>query len=100
MDGGAINNFPVNIAKKRYPQNDIIGIALNKFKENQIIKDIIDALSISFEILLRHSTIEHMHLVKHLFYKDLPLKVLETSKKHMHKAYLEGYKDCMRHFKT
>lgn len=99
MDGWAINNFPVNIAKKRYPKNDIIGIALNKFKENQIIKNIIDALSISFEILLRHSTIEYMHLVKHLFYNDLPLKVLDTSKKHMHQAYVQGYHDCLKHFR-
>ncbi len=99
MDGGATNNFPVDIAKKRYPKNDIIGIALNKYQENQKIKNIFDTLSVSFEILLRHHTIENMASVKHLFYKDLPLKVLDISKKNMHKAYLQGYEDCMKHFK-
>jgi predicted acylesterase/phospholipase RssA len=98
MDGGATNNFPVDIAKKQYPKNEIIGIALNKFQENQNIKTIFDNLSVSFEILLRHHTIENMSAVKHLFYKDLKLKVLDINKKNMHKAYLDGYKDCIEHF--
>jgi len=98
MDGWATNNFPVSIAKKQYPNSDIIGIALNKFQEDQKIKNIFDTLSVSFEILLRHNTIEHMHLVKHLFYKNLNLKVLDINKKNMHKAYLDGYEDCITHF--
>lgn len=99
MDWGATNNFPVSIAKKKYPNNEIIGIALNKFTEQQTVKNIFDTISVSFEILLRHSTLEHMHLVDHVFYKQLPLKVLSTSKKHMRQAYVEGYKDCIEHFK-
>jgi len=99
MDGGASNNFPVNRAKKKYPDNKIIGIALNKFKEQQKIKNIFDNLSISFEILLRNHTIENMSDVDHLFYKDIPLSILDTNKKNMQKAYKEGYEDCMAHFK-
>jgi len=99
MDGGATNNFPVDLAKQKYPKNEIIGIALNKFQENQTVKTIFDNLSVSFEILLRHHTIENMSAVKHLFYKDLKLKVLDINTKNMHKAYLDGYKDCIEHFK-
>jgi NTE family protein len=99
MDGWASNNFPVDRAKKKYPNNKIIGIALNKFKEHQKIKTIFDNLSVSFEILLRNHTIENMWVVDHLFYKDIPLSVLDSNKKNMHKAYLDGYKDCMEHFK-
>ncbi len=98
MDGGATNNFPVTIAKKRYPKNEIIGIALNKFKNDQKTTNIFDALSISFEILLRHNTIIHLDIVDHLFYNDLPVKVLDISKKHMQEAYDQGYTDCMKHF--
>ena len=98
MDGWATNNFPVDLAKKQYPKNEIIGIALNKFQENQNIKTIFDNLSVSFEILLRHHTIENMSAVSHLFYKDLKLKVLDINKKNMHKAYLDGYNDCINHF--
>jgi len=100
MDGGVTNNFPVELAKQKYPKNEIIGVALNKFQEDQKIKTIFDNLSVSFEILLRHHTIENMSSVTHLFYKDLPLKVLDISKKNMHKAYLDGYKDCIEHFKN
>lgn len=99
MDGGVTNNFPVDIAKQKYPNNEIIGIALNKFQEDQKVKTIFDNLSVSFEILLRHRTIENMWAVNHLFYKDLDLKVLDISKKNMHKAYLQGYEDCVEHFK-
>lgn len=100
MDGGATNNFPVEQAKKKYPNNKIIGIALNKFKENQKIKTIFNNLSVSFEIILRHHTIENMWDVDHLFYKSIPLGILDINKKNMHKAYLEGYKDCIEHFKN
>ena len=99
MDGGATNNFPVDIAKEKYPNNDIIGIALNKFQKNQKIKTIFDSLSISIEILLRHHTVENISVVKHLFCKDLPLKVLDIRRKNMKKAYLQGYQDCLKHFK-
>lgn len=99
MDGGATNNFPVDIAKKKYPTNEIIGIALNKYKENQNIKNIFDTLSVSFEILLRNHTIENMWIVDHLFYTDIPLKVLDTNKKNMQKAYHQWYEDCIAHFK-
>lgn len=99
MDGGLTNNFPVDIARKKYPNNEMIGIALNKFQENQKPKTILDILSVSFEILIRHQTVENMWAVDHLFYKSLGLTVLDISRKHMHKAYVDGYKDCMAHFK-
>lgn len=53
VDGGTINNFPVEEAKEKYPNQEIIGIALNKFQENQPIKNIFDSLTIGYEILLR-----------------------------------------------
>ena len=99
MDGGLTNNFPVDIAKQKYPHNEMIAIALNKFQQNQKIKTILDTLSVSFEILLRHHTVENMSVVDHLFYKPLGLTVLDTSRKNMHKAYLDGHKDCIAHFK-
>ena len=100
MDGWATNNFPVDVAKKRYPKNEIIGIALNNYKEHQTIKNIFDTLSVSFEILLRNHTIENMGIVDHLLYTDIPLKVLDTNKKNMQKAYVQGYQDCIAHFRN
>lgn len=98
MDGGVTNNFPVFQAKKKYPRQEIIGIALNKFKENQKIDSLVDTLSISFEILMRYNTLENLSIVDHLFYKTVPLRVLDTNKKNILKAYEDGYKDCLAHF--
>jgi predicted acylesterase/phospholipase RssA len=53
VDGGVLNNFPVDLAKESYPKNKIIGIYLNQFLEDQKIKNIFDGLSLTYEILLR-----------------------------------------------
>lgn len=100
MDGGVTNNFPVDIAKQKYPKNEIIGIALNRFKENQKISNIVDTLSVAFEILLRSSMLENFSLVNHLFYNSIPIKVLDRDTRQMKKAYEQGYKDCMAHFQS
>jgi NTE family protein len=60
IDGGMINNFPVDLAKKKYPKAEIIGVALNKFQENQSMKNIFENLNIAFEILLRGQTVEKL----------------------------------------
>lgn len=99
MDGWVTNNFPVDIAKKKHPRQKIIGIALNRFKENQKISNIIDALSVAFEILLRSNMLENFALVDHLFYNSIPVKVLDRDTKQMKKAYEQGYQDCITHFK-
>lgn len=99
MDWWTINNFPVDIAKKKYPQAEIIGIALNKFQENQPLKNIFDTLTVWFEILLRGQTMEKCHLVDHLFYRSLSATILDTKEKDMRKIFQEGYFDCLGHFK-
>ena len=99
MDGGVTNNFPVDIAKKKYSNDEIIGIALNRFRENQKISTVIDNLSVAFEILLRKNTFENLPLVEHPFCINVPLKVLDTDKQKMKKAYEQGYKECIEHFK-
>lgn len=99
MDWGVTNNFPVDVAKKRYPKHELIWVALNRFRENQKINNVLDTLSIAFEILLRNNTIENLPLVEHPFYINVPLKVLDTNKQKMKKAYEEGYRECLNHFK-
>jgi hypothetical protein len=48
-----------------------------------------DTLSVSFEILLRNKALEGMKIVDHLFYKAIPLKLLDINKKNIAKAYIE-----------
>lgn len=98
MDGGLINNFPVDIAKKDNPHNRIIWIFLNKFVENQKINSIIDALWLSYEILMRAREMEKFELVDDLFYRDLDLHILSNNKKQMKKIFDMWYEDWIVKF--
>lgn len=99
IDGGTTNNFPVDKAKKMFPHNKIIWINLNKFSENQQIKTIFDNLSISLEILLKNKEAEKSKYVDYLFYKETWVKILETNKLKLKKAFEQGYIDCIKKFK-
>lgn len=98
VDGWTINNFPVNLAKKKYPDNEIIGVALNKFTENQQIKNIFDNLMMGYELLLRGQLVGKFDLVDHLFYRRLDASILDTKEKDMRKIFKEWYDDCIEHF--
>jgi predicted acylesterase/phospholipase RssA len=99
IDWWITNNFPVDIAKKEHPRKKIIWIYLNKFIENQKIDTLIENLTVSYEILLRASSLKKFKLVDHLFYKNIKIKILDTNKKGMEKLFIEWYKDCLKEFK-
>ncbi len=99
MDGGLINNFPVDLAKKDHPSNRIIWIFLNKFTENQKTSSLIGNLSLSYEILMRAREIEKFDLVDDLFYEDIPVSLLSTNKQHMKSIFDMGYKNGIKTFK-
>lgn len=100
IDWGTTNNFPIDIASKQYPKNKIIWINLNRFTENQKIKTIFDTLSVSLEILLRNKALLKSDKVDYLFYNDTGLKILDTKKSKMKKAFEKGYEDCIEKFKS
>ena len=98
VDGGTINNFPVDLAKEAYPKHKIIGIALNKFHNNQKLSTIFDTLLVGFDLLLKAQVVNKFDLVDHLFYKDLGVKVLDTKEKDMRRIFQQGHEDCLEHF--
>ncbi len=98
VDGGTINNFPVDIAKKKYPGKEIIGIALNKFTENQKIGNIFDSLMMWYELLFRGQLVGKFDIVDHLFYRQLDASILDTKEKDMRKIFKQGYDDALAHF--
>jgi len=98
VDGGTLNNFPVDIAKEAYPKHKVIGIALNKFHNNQKLSSIFDTLLIGFDLLLKAQVVNKFDLVDHLFYRDLGVKVLDTKEKDMRKIFQQGHEDCLAHF--
>ena len=98
VDGGVLNNFPVDIAKKDFPDHKIIWIALNKFQMNQKITTAFDNLQVNFEVMMRSKLVENTQLVDYLFYRELPLSVLSLNKKQMHKAFALWYQDGIEMF--
>ena len=81
VDWWVINNFPVDLAKKLYPRNKIIWIALHKFKKNQVIDTAVHNLMVNFEIILRSKLLENTKYVDHLFHKEIPISVLSLDKR-------------------
>ena len=70
-----------------FPKKKIIGVALNKFQENQKINSVLDNLMLTFEIMLRSKLLDNTYYVDHLFYKKVPLSVLSLDKKKQKEAY-------------
>lgn len=99
VDGWVLNNFPVDLAKNKYPYAKTIWIALNRFEKNQEIKTVKDNLLLNFEVILRSKLLENTKEVDILFYREIPIWVLSLDKEKMKKAYDMWYKDCMKKFK-
>ena len=99
VDWGVLNNFPVDLARKKYPNHEIIWIALNKFQTNQKIKSAIDNLTVNFEVMMRSKLIENTKLVDYLFYRDLNISTLSLNKKQMQEAFKLWYEDWINMFK-
>ena len=98
VDWWLLNNFPVDLAKKIYPFNKIIWIALNWFTKNQKIETVKDNLLVSFEVILRSKLLENTQDVDTLFYREIPIWVLSLDKEKMQKAYDMWYRDCIKQF--
>ena len=98
VDGGVLNNFPVDLAKERYPHHKLIGIYLNKFLEDQKIKNIFVGLSLTYEILLRWPSLPKLDIPDHLFYRDLEIPILSMDLKKMKQIFLLGYADGLKEF--
>lgn len=98
VDWWILNNFPVDLAKQRYPHNKIIWIALNWFEKDQVINTVRDNLMVNFQVILRSKLVEDTKKVDILFYREIPIWVLSLDKEKMQKAYKMWYKDCMKKF--
>lgn len=96
IDGWVLNNFPVEIAQKKYPNNKIIWIFLNQYSENPKPTNILDVLSVTFGILMRWPSLSKLDIPDILFNRELWLKTLDINKKEMKKVFEQGYKDGIK----
>jgi NTE family protein len=98
MDGGLIDNFPTTMAQKMYPHHKIIGVALNKFREYQTPKSIVDSLLIALEIMLRKDMVKRTENMDIVFYEEIDCGRLERNKTKLQKTFEQGYKAGMQKF--
>ena len=99
IDGWALNNFPVDLAKKDYPNHEIIWIALNKFQTNQKITSAFENLIVTFQVIMRSKLLHNIKKVDYLFYRQLDIGPLTFNKKQMHEAFALWYEDWCKMFK-
>jgi NTE family protein len=98
VDGGVMNNFPVDFAKKRFPTKEIIGITMSQFKENQPVKSIISMTQVCFDLMFAKKVEENKKLTDHLFYRKTELNGIDNDVQKIRKGYIQGYKDGMTYF--
>lgn len=95
-DGGIIDNFPTSIAQRTYPHHQIIGVALNKFKEHQEPKNIVETLILTLEVMMRKDIVKRIKEIALSFYEDIDCKRLERDKRKRKKAFDQGYYSGMK----
>lgn len=98
VDGGVMCNFPLEYAKKDYPEQQIIGVYLGQFKKHQPIRSLIDTLLISYGILMQGHLLKDLDQVDYLFKRELSVSTLEASEKKLRELFVLGYEDGMQKF--
>ena len=98
VDGGVLNNFPVDLAQEAYSHHKLIGIYLNKFLEDQEIKNVFAGISLAYEILLRWPSLPKLDIPDVLFYKALDIPILSVDVKKMKELFLMWYADGLKEF--
>lgn len=93
IDGGATNNFPTDLARKQFPDHKIIWISLNKYRKNPKIRNLLDNLMISFEMMLRKDIEAKGALADVFFCRSLETAVLEFNTTKLKKLFQLGYED-------
>ncbi|MDO4713163.1 MAG: patatin-like phospholipase family protein [bacterium] len=98
VDGGVMCNFPLEYARKSYPDLEVIGVYLGQFKKHQPIKSMIDTLLLSYEVSMQAHLLKDLDKADYLFKRDLEVALLETSEEKIRKIFELGYQDGMQCF--
>ena len=93
IDWFVLNNFPVDLAKKSYPNHEIIWIELNPFIPNQKINTTIDNLTLAFDILMHSNLIKKKKYIDYLLCGDPSMWVLSLKDDDMVKSFNLWYNE-------
>lgn len=100
VDGGILNNFPIDLAKEAYPESKIIGILLGKFKKHQKVNNMLENLSICYEVAMRGRLTKNLTKADILIHRELNIGMLETDEKKIRKIFKQGYEDGLKSFSS
>ncbi|MDR3168954.1 MAG: patatin-like phospholipase family protein [Candidatus Peribacteria bacterium] len=70
-DGGIVDNFPTQLAQTTYPNHKIIGVALNKFRENKNPTNLISTFLTAYAIVMRKDLVKKSKEIEVAFYEDI-----------------------------
>jgi NTE family protein len=98
VDGGVMENFPVEQAKSYYPEKEVIGVTLSKYKKNQKVDGIISNALVSFDLVLSKNLEKNIALVDHLFYKETGLTTTDKDEEKIREVFNTGYEDALAYF--
>lgn len=100
IDGWVTNNFPIDVAKKLYPDEKQIGILLSKFKKNQKIENLVDTLQVTYDLLLKWHLSQTFNEADILFYRDLKTGMTENNAKKLQHLFEIWYQDGLDTFSS
>lgn len=96
VDGGVLCNFPLEYAKKDYPEYETIGIYLWQFKKDQPVRNLMDTLLLSYAVSMQAHLLKDLDQVDYLFKRDLNVGVLDSDEDKIRAIFEQGYQDGIR----
>lgn len=98
VDGGVLCNFPLEYAKRDYPEQEVIGIYLGQFKKDQPVRNLMDTLLLSYAVSMQAYLLKDLDQVDYLFKRELNVGVLDTAEEKIRDIFDQGYEDGLQKF--
>lgn len=98
VDGGVLCNFPLEYAKRDYPEQEVIGIYLGQFKKDQPVRNLMDTLLLSYAVSMQAYLLKDLDQVDYLFKRELNVGVLDSDEEKIRDIFDQGYEDGLQKF--
>lgn len=100
VDGGVLCNFPLEYAKRDYPEQEVIGIYLGQFRKDQPVNSLMDTLMLSYMVSMQAHLLKDLDQVNYLFKRKLKVGVIDTAEEKIRDIFDQGYEDGLQKFWT
>ena len=97
FDGWLLNNFPIDLSKKQYPDLEIIWVDLINFTKMDNLDNIRNEFLNAFHIIIE-SQKQHNPKIEYIFNPKIDLSILSLSTDKRYEIYQQWYLDCISKF--